>query len=196
MSEYILGIMGGLRVGYQDSSAVLMRGGELISYVEEERIRRDKRSRGRLPESAIRWILDSNDLSIDDIEYVVTHGKSWNIGYSNILLEFFKSRFGGQPKNIELFYHHDLHCASAYYASGFDESLIVSYDLSGDGVSTQLMVEKNHKIKTISQYNRPNSLGLFYALITEYCGLKTMMNLNLWDSHHMEINIDLILIGF
>ena len=36
MSEYILGIMGGLRVGYQDSSAVLMRGGELISYVEEE----------------------------------------------------------------------------------------------------------------------------------------------------------------
>ena len=53
-------------------------------------LRRDKRSRGRLPESAIRWILDSNDLSIDDIEYVVTHGKSWNIGYSNILMEFLK----------------------------------------------------------------------------------------------------------
>ena len=86
MSEYILGIMGGLRVGYQDSSAVLMRGRELISYVEKERIRRDKRSRGKLPDSAIRLIPDSNDLSIDDIEYVVNHGKSWNIGYFNILM--------------------------------------------------------------------------------------------------------------
>ena len=86
MSEYILGIMGGLRVGYQDSSAVLMRGGELISYVEEERIRRDKRSRGRLPESAIRWILDTIDLSVHNIKYVLTHGKSWNIEYAKILM--------------------------------------------------------------------------------------------------------------
>ena len=85
MSKYILGIIGGLRVGYQGTSALLIRGGELISYVEEERITRDKRLRGRFSESAIHCIVDSIYLYIDNIKYVVTHGESWNIGCSNIL---------------------------------------------------------------------------------------------------------------
>ena len=170
MSNYILGIGGGLRGGYQDSSAALLKDGELISFIEEERLRRDKRSRGRLPESSISWILSENRLTIEDIDYVVSHGKSWNFEYKTSLLEFFKSRFGGQPKNIELFHHHDAHCASAYYASGFEKSLIMSYDLSGDGISTQLAIGENGRMKTIKKFKRPKSLGLFYALITEYCG--------------------------
>ena len=95
--------MGGLRVGYQDSSAALLKDGKLISFVEEERIRRDKKSRGRLPEDAINWVLKENGLTISDIDYVATHGKSWNIDYSATLFEFFQNRFGGRPKNIELF---------------------------------------------------------------------------------------------
>jgi len=170
MSNYILGIMGGLRVGYQDSSAALLKDGELIAFVEEERLCRDKHSRSRLPESAINWILNENQLSIGDIDYVVSHGKSWSSDFRILLSEFFQSRFGGRPKNIELFNHHDAHCASAYYASGFEKSLILSYDLSGDGISTQLAIGENGRIKTIKKFERPKSLGLFYALITEYCG--------------------------
>ena len=38
--------------------------------------------------------------------------------------EYSEPSYNYHRDNIELFYHHDAHCASSYYASGFDKSLI------------------------------------------------------------------------
>ena len=45
---YTLGINGGLRLGYQDVSAVLMKEGQVVAAIEEERIAREKHASGRL----------------------------------------------------------------------------------------------------------------------------------------------------
>jgi carbamoyltransferase len=166
----ILGLMGGTRVGYQDASAALLKNGKLISFVEEERVGRVKHAPGTLPERAIRFILNNENISIRDVDYVVSHGITWEPDFRKSLREFFYSKFGDCPKNIELVYHHDAHCASAYYASGFNEAMIFSADYSGDGISTQLATGLNGKIMIKQTIERPNSLGIFYALMTEYCG--------------------------
>lgn len=167
---YILGLMGGTRLGYQDTSAALLKDGELVSFVEEERLSRIKHSPGTLPERAIRYILESQNISIRDVDYAVSHGITWQPDFRNTLREFFLSKFGGCPKNIELVHHHDAHCASAYYASGFKDTMVISFDNSGDGVSTQLAIGSNNELKLIDRYERPNSLGVFYLFLTEYCG--------------------------
>lgn len=43
---YILGISGGVRLGYHDIGAALLKDGKLIAAVEEERINRVKHSPG------------------------------------------------------------------------------------------------------------------------------------------------------
>jgi carbamoyltransferase len=43
-------------------------------------------------------------------------------------------------------------------------------DNSGDGISTQIAVGNHNKIEVLKRFERPQSLGLFYSLITQYCG--------------------------
>ena len=54
---FILGINGGVRQGYQDVSAVLMKNAEVVAAIEEERLSRIKFSAGQLPILSIREVL-------------------------------------------------------------------------------------------------------------------------------------------
>jgi carbamoyltransferase len=167
----VLGIVGGTRQGYQDCSAVLAIDGKIISAIEEERLLRIKHAPGLLPERAIRQVLKINKLTIKDIDLVVTHGITWKPDFRLILKDFFISKFEHSP-DIELVNHHDAHAASAFFGSGFEESMILTTDLSGDGISTKIATGKGTEIKFLRQYERPNSLGVYYALLTEFCGFQ------------------------
>jgi carbamoyltransferase len=82
---------------------------------------------------------------------------------------YFENHFGHSP-TFHLFHHHDCHAASAYYASRYDEALIITIDGSGDGVSIQISEGRKGKINLLHREERPNSLGIFYSMITQYCG--------------------------
>lgn len=166
---YILGLVGGARIGYQDASAALLKDGKIVRAVEEERLLRQKHAAGQLPELSVRWLLDSEGIEMRDIDCVVTHGISWTPDFKPILSSFLKSKFGHSPA-VELVDHHEAHCASAFCASGFEEAMTLSMDLSGDGSSTCWAIGSSQTIKIIRRNQRPNSLGVFYAAITEYCG--------------------------
>ncbi len=168
---YILGINGGVRIGYQDVAASLVKDGKVIFAVEEERLNRIKFSPGQLPERAIRQCLDFEGISMRDIDIVATHGSTWGDTFKKVLSAYLRDNFGHCP---ELFFvhHHDAHAASAFYGSGFYESMILTMDASGDGVSTQLSVGKANDIAVEKRYSRPNSLGIFYTMITQICGFR------------------------
>lgn len=166
---YILGINGGFRQGYQDVSAVLIKDGKVIVAIEEERLSRIKFSAGKLPYLSIVEVLKIAKITIQDIDVVAFHGSTWLPDFTPKLKQYFEQHFGYAP-TIKLYHHHDCHVASAFYASGFDEALIFSYDGSGDGISFQVSIGKDNKTTTIYRAERPNSLGIFYSLITQYCG--------------------------
>jgi len=168
---YILGINGGVRMGYQDISAVLMKDGEVIAAIEEERLNRVKNSPNQLPERAIVEVLSIGGITIQDIDIVATHGSTWGDQYQEVLTGYFKNTFGSVP-TIQRYHHHDCHSASAFYAAGYAEALVISIDGSGDGVCTQISIGNADGLKLLHRFERPNSLGLFYSLITQYCGFK------------------------
>jgi carbamoyltransferase len=165
----ILGINGGFRQGYQDVSACIVKNGELIAAVEEERLSRIKFSAGRLPYLSVIEVLKISRLKIQDIDLIAFHGSTWETEIEERIENYFINHFGHSPK-IKRYHHHDCHAASTFYASGFDSSLIISLDNSGDGVSLQISKGENGKIGVLKRFDRPNSLGGFYSLITQYCG--------------------------
>ncbi len=168
-SSYILGINGGVRAGYQDVAAVLMCDGRVIAAVEEERINRVKHSAGQLPISSIKEVLRIANITIQDVAVVAFHGSTWQVEIEKVIQQHFESYFGFCP-TIKRYHHHDCHAASSFFASGFAEALVITIDGSGDGVSTQIAIGRNNKLEVIKQYERPQSLGLFYSMMTQVCG--------------------------
>jgi carbamoyltransferase len=168
-SKFVLGINGGVRAGYQDVAAVLLQGGNIIAAVEEERINRVKHSAGQLPISSIKEVLRIANITIHDVAVVAFHGSTWQVEIEQVIQQHFESYFGFCPP-IKRYHHHDCHAASSFFASGFEEALVITIDGSGDGVSTQVAIGRNSKLEVVEQYQRPQSLGLFYSMMTQVCG--------------------------
>ena len=76
---------------------------------------------------------------------------------------------GVQIKWIE---HHIAHIASSFYLSGMDEAAVLSMDTGGEISSTLLGSAKNREIHKIKEITNPDSLGAFYATMTDYLGFK------------------------
>lgn len=165
----VLGINGGVRLGYQDTSAALIVDGKVVAAVEEERLSRVKFAPGQISQRAVEEVLKIGGINILDVDYVASHGLTWGEEYSQVLQSYFKHTFGYCPR-IERVHHHDAHAASSYYASGFEEAMVLSIDNSGDGISTQLAIGAKGSLEVQERIARPNSLGMFYSMMTQYCG--------------------------
>lgn len=155
-------------MGNWDAAATLAVDGQVVAAAEEERFTRVKHAPGNLPTHAIRYCLRAGGLRIQDIDLVVFPG----ITYRNIearLREYFLFVHGHAPK-IELCDHHEAHAAAAFLGSGFDEALVVTYDYSGDGVATTVSAADRRGLRSLRRWPFPQSLGLFYATITQHLG--------------------------
>lgn len=189
---YILGISGGIRHGNQDGSACLLHNGKIIAAAEEERFLKAKFAPGQLPLRAIRFCLDFSKISINDIDVVVFPGETYS-NINSILESYFNHHFGFCPE-IKLVDHHMAHAASVYYTSGFDDSMIITADLSGDSKCTTLCHGQGNEIKIIKEFKRPNSLGIFYSMITQYLGFPRdsdeykVMGLSSYGKNNQDFN--------
>jgi carbamoyltransferase len=73
---------------------------------------------------------------------------------------------------LRRFDHHDAHIASAYYASGEADCLIVSNDAFGDGLCCKVAIGRAGRFTVISQNSFPHSLGCYYSYATALCGFQ------------------------
>lgn len=166
----ILGICGGIRIGNWDSAAALVMGGQIVAAAEEERFSRVKHAPGNLPTRAISYCLSQAGVDIRAIDTVVFPGRTYK-NMQERLREYFKFTFGHSP-NIELCDHHEAHAASAYYSSGLTDALVFTADFSGDGRSATIWRGDQQKLELLQSWDFPQSLGLFYALITQHLGFE------------------------
>ncbi len=164
----VLGLSGGLSSGIQDSAAAIIVDGEVVAAAEEERFSGIKFSNGQLPKNAISFCLKRAGISLAEVDLVVSHGRTWKSGRAQ-LESFFELYFGYVPR-IELVNHHSAHAASTYFASGATEAVVATMDFSGDGISTSIQRGSGQKLEVVQEFNRPNSLGIYYAALTQFLG--------------------------
>ena len=78
----------------------------------------------------------------------------------------------GLNGKLKRFNHHDTHAANAYYASGFDEALLVTLDGYGSGNCGGVYTGTAEGIKPLIRFSFPNSMGQFYEMVTSALGFK------------------------
>ncbi|MFC4541360.1 carbamoyltransferase [Halosolutus amylolyticus] len=73
---------------------------------------------------------------------------------------------------IETISHHRCHAASAFHPSGFEEGVVLTVDAKGEYDSTVVWYADEDGLTRTHTYEHPNSLGLFFAIVTEYLGYR------------------------
>lgn len=187
----------GLNVGGHDTSAALVIDGDLVAVCEQERYTRDKHS-NRFPSEALADCLKIAGLSINDVTEVAvstdfarlireTYLKPAlyddrrlacifddleRIRGSYVAVQGVRNELAASCK-VTVHQHHLCHLASAYYASGFEDTLLTSYDGKGEIESSLIASGSSGVIRILSKANvYPDSLGLLYAAVTHYLGWK------------------------
>jgi carbamoyltransferase len=192
----VLGFNGGMKFEHEDmadyrahdAAAVVMRDGEVLAAVEEERLTRLKHANS-FPANAIRWCLESAGVQWRDVDVIATNmsrargdlfamGEFWNdaerkpLGDATTRLNsLFERAFGVDVRErLRFCHHHVAHAWSAFIPSGFDRSLIVSLDGAGEEVSGMVLVGGDGTITTLREYGLPQSLGHLYVELIRLLG--------------------------
>ncbi|ASJ02607.1 carbamoyl transferase [Thermococcus profundus] len=164
----ILGVHDG-----HDAGAVLIDGDRIFA-VNEERLNRIKKYRG-FPELSIKKVLEMAGASPEDVEVIAIAGIFRKQKRLIELEENLKSILGPDFKRKVLFVEHHLaHSASAYYTSGWRDAVVLSIDAAGDGLSSSVYIARDGEMIRIAQSTYLDSLGDFYASVTELLGFKPM----------------------
>ncbi len=170
-----------------DRSVAILCDGNIIAAISEERIDRRKHSQGFYsnqpnhivlpPSAAINYCLDKSNLKIDELDYIVV-GRSITSAL-DVARKYIPIQDKSKIIEFPIPFHHSVHAASAYYGSGFDDSLIVVADEQGhwiDGKKFEKLtayIGNDGKIKECNkQYGDyfNISLGMFYDLFSYALG--------------------------
>ena len=68
--------------------------------------------------------------------------------------------------------HHFSHAASAFFASPFEEAIVLTLDGVGEWATTTVAIGKGNNLKIVKEIHFPHSLGLLYSAFTYYTGFR------------------------
>jgi carbamoyltransferase len=184
----------GLNAYHGDSSAAMLLDGYLTAAIEEERLNRVKHWAG-LPSLAVKRCMSlsaapridhlavsrnpganiqhkilrvlANPQNIIKVSDRVSNG----VRIARVREDLQAAGVGGlQRARIHFVEHHRAHMASAFFASPFEESAVVSIDGFGDFSSLMWGVGRGNRIEVRGAVRFPHSLGLFYTAFTQFLG--------------------------
>ena len=187
----------GLNAYHGDVAAALIRDGQLIAAIEEERFRRIKHVAG-FPHHAIAACLEMGGIAASDVDvFAVSRDPRAHLWRKALFL--LKNRPKGTvasrarnlaslralpaaiAKSLNLdaavvrqrtrfVEHHPAHLASAAFVSPFEEAAVCAIDGFGDFVSTSWGRVAGTRLSVEGRVFFPHSLGLLYLAITQYLG--------------------------
>jgi carbamoyltransferase len=188
----------GINAYHADVSAVILRDGELVAAVEEERFNRIKHTAG-FPLQSIRTCLEIAGLRPDDIDHVGISRdprahllrKAWfalrhrprggllgdraaNYRRVGAIPETLRAALGLAPgrsrPRIHWVEHHPAHLASTFFVSPFERAAVCAIDGFGDFVSTSWAIGAGPSLEIRHRTFFPHSLGALYLALTQYLG--------------------------
>ena len=68
--------------------------------------------------------------------------------------------------------HHFSHAASAFYASPYDQAVVLCMDGVGEWATTSVSIGRGEDLEVVKELHFPHSLGLLYSAFTYYTGFR------------------------
>ena len=186
----------GLNAYHADAAACLVKDGDLVAAVEEERFRRIKHW-GGFPSESIGYCLGEAGISLAEVSHVAVNSDNsanrWRkLAYvltagispryvlkrlrhrgdradvaGNLQRTLPDQKFTGTVHAVE---HHLCHLASAFLVSPYDKAVAVSVDGFGDFSSAAWGLGEGGKLAVEGRVYFPHSLGVFYEAMTQFIG--------------------------
>jgi carbamoyltransferase len=185
----------GINAFHGDASAVLVRDGEFVAGVEEERLNRLKHWAG-FPARAIGAVLEDAGCELGQVAHAAVSRDPRAHVLDKALFAFrrrpglaaIKDRlqnlrhvadlpsrlgalgrgaFSGTVHNVE---HHRAHAASAFFCSPFEEAACLTVDGFGDFLSSLSAVGRGPRLEVVDEVMFPHSLGILYSAVTQFLG--------------------------
>ncbi|RIL12315.1 MAG: hypothetical protein DCC75_00700 [Proteobacteria bacterium] len=187
----------GISAFYHDSAACLVRDGKILAAAQEERFTRKKHD-PEFPRQACSYCLESQGITIDQVDYVVFYDKPV-LKFERLLETYLTTApqgFTSYAKSMPLWLkhklwipdtiknelgfdgeilfteHHQSHAGSAFYPSPYQEAAILTIDGVGEWTTNSLGVGKGNQFSLIKDIKFPHSLGLLYSAFTYFTGFK------------------------
>src|ERR1700704_2150376 len=185
-----------------DSAACIVRDGEVVFAVAEERLSRIKHD-ASFPQMAIRACLNFANVRGDQLDEVCfgwtrAGAGFWHdlkclatgglpLTYLNVVTttmyflsmwhqesgaKQFRELFGGAKVRMRFVDHHLSHAISAYAYSGFEDAAVVVMDGRGAWEATSIWHGSRGRLQHVATIPFPDSLGLFYSEFTSYLGFQ------------------------
>lgn len=171
-----------------DSAAALVGPEGVLAAAAEERFTREKAT-GDFPVRAIQYCLEAAHLTMQDVDFLA-HGfdyepyrsafqepeharKQYQELYSPEVQKGHLRRYFPDVDWDRKFIavpHHLAHAASAFYLSGFEESLVLISDGMGEFHSLTVALGRGTEITILRQVAALHSLGILYGVFTLHLG--------------------------
>jgi carbamoyltransferase len=183
-----------------DSSACIVRDGETLFAVAEERLSREKHD-ARFPVRSIQACFDFAGVKSSALDFVCFGWQPPSAAFSHDLRDYFSGKrgfgsnnllnstrhfatmhrqgggekpflrnFGPTRAQFRFVDHHLAHAISAYAFAGFDDAAVLVIDGRGAWEATSLWRGIGGRLEHVFTIPWPNSLGLLYAQFTQYLG--------------------------
>jgi len=177
-----------------DSAAALVGPGGVVAAAAEERFTREKAT-GDFPLRAIEYCLQAGRIELNEVDFLA-HGFAYEPFQSafqepEYAHKQYEELYSPQVQKRHLHHyfpgvdwerkfisvpHHLAHAASAFYPSGFEESLILVSDGMGEVHSMTVAVGQGTDIKILKQTAAFHSMGILYGVFTLYLGFYMNMD--------------------
>ena len=191
----------GLNHYFHDSTACVVRDGDLVAAVEDERLSRNKHSRD-FPALSAAKCLELAGMDYGDIDHIAVSIKpshNWfrrtlyAISRPKYFTPIFKHEVNHAFKRQASFWawykrhwpsrsrgpkahfipHHMTHAPGSFFVSPFEEAALLGLDGSGEWATTFLGYGRGNRIENLGESFFPHSLGSFYEAATQFCGFRT-----------------------
>jgi len=188
----------GLNAYHGDVAAAVLRDGQLVAALEEERFSRIKHVAGFPAQAIARGLAMAGATPADVDVWAIARGrrvhllrKAWfalthrpgtalmgqyrnTVDKQGSIPDVIARTFTLDPARINTRYveHHPAHLASAFYTSGMSDAACCAIDGFGDFVSVSMAHGHAGSLDVIDRVYFPHSLGLLYLAITQYLGFK------------------------
>lgn len=192
---YILGV----NFLAHDSSACLIKDGQLIGAAEEEKFDRIKNS-SSFPENSINFCLKKAKIKARDVDFIAFPCNRWLyfknrlvkypakyyprasgwFGYvaeealQYLILPYYYLRKKGFRAKIYFIDHHSAHGASAFFVSPFKDCAVLTVDGMGESSCVEFFSGKNNRLSKLDEINFPHSIGAFYLSVSHFLGFSNL----------------------
>lgn len=188
----------GLNFHFHDSTACIVKDGQLVCAIEEERLIRQKHTT-EFPYQSIKRCMEIANVTTDDIEHIaisadfgqhnltkLTYGlkmpkqaktffkqEFWRpFNRARTFKRWYNETFKNKQPQVHHVSHHLSHIAGSFLVSPYRKAALLSLDGSGEWSTAWTGFGEDTSLTCYSESFFPHSIGSFYEAVTEFCGFR------------------------